>query len=850
MALSDDARAPLLSRNRIDEADNRSERSNEEINDYGSSSHTNGGVYRYPLYLQPGQFTSLEKLMFFISSILLIFLCVFIGLYARSSFDDRLQPSPIPSPLPSPSDPPVVQPPDKNQSYCLQSNCILTAAKILQDVNPNIDPCDDFYAYTCSNWMESHALREDKPKASVESRADEKIKNLLDNILTHSFDDIRQKNNINNNNEEEEDETTLLPSPDRILDRQLFTKLQSFYQTCMDEDTIDQYNVQPLYDLFRTIRQYLPLGYYYNVPVDGLTQAIGHLATNDIWALFSLDIGPDPENPHKPTLSITQGDLGLPSREYYDDPNLVVAYMQMVTDILDIVFVQDKKNEFGWKQWSTVATARRIVDFEKQLALQSIHEDDNDHRQNDEQQQHYYWTLDELQQAVPSINWSKLVSDTVGLSPEKDQVFLVPRPELITGGLQVLKGSNSRTLQMYLIWRSLWRYLDTLGDVFVAPRRRLDAKLSGIEARAKPPRWQFCLSQVDHSMGFLLGRYFVLRNRASKKMTMHHAQSMVEKLTETVADQLARAPWFMKEEDRYAALNKVHQLDQQVGYPTIEPDTRSPIALAEFYEAVVPDQDNFFKTVQSASRWKVKNNWDRLHKPIDRGIWDVVPQHVGIAYNRALNKIQVPAAMLQLPFFDPNGPDYLNYGSLGAMISHEILHGFDQHGRRYDAQGKHRIDWWSKETQSAFDTVATCLEDQYSKFNMSNSGSTPQNKNKEEGDHYYPVDGKQTLDGNLADLGGLLHAFATWKKQQDHKNDLLLPGLDHWTREQLFYINFARMRCSKSTFENDLQELHTSHHAPDRWRVNGPLMNSKHFAKTFSCPIGSPMHPSDKCKVW
>ncbi|KAI7849114.1 hypothetical protein BDC45DRAFT_449204 [Circinella umbellata] len=424
----------------------------------------------------------------------------------------------------------------------------------------------------------------------------------------------------------------------------------------------------------------------------------------------------------------------------------------------------------------------------------------------------------------------------------KEQIFYIPRPELITGGLQVLKSSNSRTLHMYLIWRTLWRYLDTLGETFVAPRRKLDAKLSGVEARAKPPRWQFCLSQVDSSMGFLLGRYFVLRNHASTRKTMEHAQFMVNNLTNIVSDQINQVPWFKKEEDRNAALRKIHQLDQQVCYPTVAPDTQSPISLAEFYEAVVPDENNFFKTVQSASRWKVKNNLDSLHNPIDRGTWDIVPQHVGVLYNLPLNKVQIPAAMLQPPFYDSNGPDYLNYGSLGVMIVHEILHGFDQHGRRYDEQGKHNIHWWSNETQSTFDTAASCLEDQYSKFNISN------NKNKKESDSYFPVNGKQTLNGNLADLGGLLHAYAAWKKHGN--NNKLLPGLDNWNQEQLFYINFARMRCSKSTIENDLQELHTSHHAPDRWRVNGPLMNSEHFAKTYSCPIGSPMNPSDKCKVW
>ncbi|KAI8138874.1 hypothetical protein BJV82DRAFT_673222 [Fennellomyces sp. T-0311] len=800
MALSDEARAPLLSRNRIDETDNRSERSNEEVTDYGS------GVYRYPLYLQPGQFTSLEKLMFFISSTLLISLCVFIGLYARSSFDDRL---PVPSPTPDP--PPVVQPPDKNESYCLQSNCILTAAKILQDVNPNNDPCNDFYAYTCSNWVEGHVLREDKPKTSVDTTADEKIKHQLDQILTLSFDDA---NPIHDGSE--------LPSPDRMLDTQLFAKLQTFYQTCMDEDTIDSYNVEPLYDMFRTIRRYLPLSNY-APSINDLSQAVSHLAQNGVWALFTIRIGPDPQNPAMATASVSQGELGLPSREYYDDPEIVQAYMQMVTEILDAVFSLDT-GEFGWSRWSTIATARRIVEFEKQLALQSNVESSDGH---------YYWTMNELQQTAPSLNWSMVFDSTVGVS--RDTIW-IPQPELITGGLQVLNGSNTRTLQMYLVWRALWHYLDTLGETFVAPRRKLDAKLSGIEARAKPPRWQFCLSQVDHSLGFLLGRYFVLRDTQAT-LTTHKAASMVTHLAATMAERLNRVSWIKNEQDRQAVLSKIHDLDQQVGYPTVAPDTRSPISLAEFYQDVVPDKSSFFESVLSANRWKVKNSWERLRQPIDKSAWDIVPQHVGMTYNRALNKIQVPAAMLQPPFFDPHGPDYLNYGSLGAMVTHQILHGFDRYGRKYDGQGK-RGNWWSNETKEAFDDAAMCLVQQYSEFTI-----------KGPKDQSYPVDGIQTLEGNLADLGAVQQAYETWKNSKD-ANDDLLPGLDDWTRDQLFYINFARMRCSKSTPENNLHELYTSNHAPDQWRVNGPLMNSEHFAQTFSCRIGTPMNPQHKCKVW
>lgn len=386
----------------------------------------------------------------------------------------------------------------------------------------------DLNSFAGSNWAADHALPEDKPKLTISTIADEQIKQQLQQILVHSVDDTIPKN-----------DAMLLPPPDRILDRQLFTKLQDFYQACMDVDRIESRGITPLYDMFRTIRSYLPLGYYYdandNRPgfVEGLSQAVSFLGQHDIWALFEMDVGPDPQDPSRRSVSIRQGQVGLPSREYYDDPEVLGTYMRVVTEILETVFSKDDRNEFGWNSWSAIATARRIVEFEKELTLQPEVLNRHHYSSSSSIQR---WTVDELQRTAPNINWGLVLKSVVPRGVPNPQLLLVPRPEFVTSlSEQVLGKTNVRTLQMYLIWRTIWKYLDTLGEEFIAPRRKLDAQLSGIEARAKPPRWQTCLAHIDQSLGYLLGRYYVLSlDNLFEQRAKEYITSIVDEFLERV----------------------------------------------------------------------------------------------------------------------------------------------------------------------------------------------------------------------------------------------------------------------------------------------------------------------------
>lgn len=386
-----------------------------------------------------------------------------------------------------------------------------------------------------NKWKQSHLIPDVKSRIDVQTMTTDAIHHRLDQILSRDFEKFNPQ----------EEEEILLPNPDRILDRQLFIKLSDFYQSCMNQDAIEEIGVAPLYDVFRIIRQSIPL----DEPVhsENLHKTLAFLSDREIWALFEMKTMPDTLHPTKPSLSLSQGQIGLPHRELYDDPEIMSVYMHVVTSLLDAIFKKDTDNEFGWKTWSTIATARRIVEFEKKLAQATFTDAQHPER----------WSLERLQDEAPNIDWQSFIEHHTTLPDH----ILIPTPTFIKNYNSVLRSSNGRTLQMYLIWRTIWKYLNVMGEEFVAPKRKLDAKLSGIEPRAKPERRDTCIELIDQSaMGLLMGRYFVMDHQ---QQHIVQAKTKIEDMAHVIVQKLQeRVPyleWIPKDDGitRNEIMNKV-----------------------------------------------------------------------------------------------------------------------------------------------------------------------------------------------------------------------------------------------------------------------------------------------------
>ncbi|KAI9470041.1 MAG: hypothetical protein EXX96DRAFT_491603 [Benjaminiella poitrasii] len=585
-----DINAPLLSTNTEDEQGQNG--SSHEENDRTHTTTASYGtiLYPYPRHLQPGHFTSLEKVMFFLSSILIILLFLFVGLYARSSQKDD-------------DDVPIIQPTpthdipsnDTKTLYCLDSSCIVTAAQILQDVDRALDPCDDFYAYACSQWKESHVLSDAKPRLDRATITTESIYYRLEQLLTRGYTKHHE----------------LLPNPDDILDEQLFTKLSDLYASCMYQEPVV---IAPLYHLFRTIRPWIPPDRP-QVDQGGLNKALRFLADRNIWPLF--------ETTH------------------------------------------DRSNEFGWKSWSTIATARRIIEFEKTLAHLAM---------TAERAKAERWSQARLQTEAPMVNWTLFSSQSTLIVPSTHFVDQLQRHVL---------SANPRTLHMYFLWRIIWHHLDRLGDGPSSLRLPLDTKLSGVTTRRE--RREFCIQMIDQSpMGLLLGRYYVLDQQPPR--LQNAAKEGVEAMAYTMKQYLkSRVPhlaWIPHDDEqtRQAILNKLDAMVVQVGHSD---EIESVLSLAERFSRVRIDQDDFFGNMVRNDEHKARESQGMLHHAIDRHIWKKNPQSTHVSYDRELNK-----------------------------------HAFDRIGRRFDEEGLDKGNGWTNESKDRIDRQNECLVKQYDTWGL------------------------------------------------------------------------------------------------------------------------------------
>lgn len=281
------------------------------------------------------------------------------------------------------------------------------------------------------------------------------------------------------------------------------------------------------------------------------------------------------------------------------------------------------------------------------------------------------------------------------------------------------------------------------------------------------------------------------------------------------------------------AIEKVHSIVQKIGYPTSSPDIMDPSKLKTYYKDLDVKSDAFFANALSMRRFGVSNEWSALGKPVDREEWGMTAPTVNAYYNPPGNEIVFPAGIMQFPVFDVNVPAYMSYGAFGAVAGHELSHAFDSTGRHYDQSGNY-TNWWSKETVKAFEHRTKCFIEQYTNFTVDGQDGKPLH-----------VNGRLTLGENIADAGGLSASYQAWKRRAHEKPNQNLPGLDHFTQEQLFFITYGNWWCGKSRKENAIQRIYTDEHAP-RWaRILGTTANSREFRESFKCKEKKPT-----CQLW
>ncbi|KAK4446546.1 putative metalloendopeptidase [Podospora aff. communis PSN243] len=712
----------------------------------------------------------------------------------------RLMSKPIP-PASDPSDPS-----DSSTETCLTPACIHASSEILYNLSPKykeLDPCTDFEELVCGGWRERHDLRPDQGSAFTGTIMAENSQLLLRHILEapypksskHSFFSPMQ-----------------LAATSHSVDEDNFEKMTAAYNACLNEDTIKDLGIAPLSKIIDEIKASYPLT---AASDDALSNTILLLAKYGISALVSPGAGADDTNPDVVVVQVgAPWRIGLPSKERYEDDALVKKYEGVVVDVLSQLAPDEDKDVFA-----------SVVELEKKLAAASP----STQEREDVTKTYNPMSLKEASDLTPKIGLANIVSS---LSPSDFKVdrVIVAAPKYLKELEGIIEKFDPAVLQSYFIWKAVQSLHSYIESPVVQPYKGFVNELAGKDPNTKPERWRTCVDHVDDSVGWILSRFFV--EKAFSAAAKDFGDLIIMDIKREFIKKLKATEW-MDDETTDKAIEKVHKIVQKIGYPTESPNIMDPESLASYYKKLSINSKTFFDNVVATRAFEVEDEWSALGKPVDRGRWSLSSSTVNAYYNPSGGEIVFPAGIMQFPVFDVNVPAYVSYGAFGSVAGHELSHAFDSTGRHYDQYGNY-TDWWSNSTVKAFEERAQCFIDQYSNYTVPGPDKKPLH-----------VNGRLTLGENIADAGGLSASFQAWTRRAKEKPNAHLPGLEHFTQEQLFFVSYSNWWCGKSRNDEAINRIYTDPHSPKWARILGTMSNSREFRESFQCESKKPT-----CELW
>ncbi|CAO3571599.1 unnamed protein product [Mortierella alpina] len=713
-------------------------------------------------------------------------------------------------------------------SVCNTPQCALSAANILKDMHPSADPCVDFSQYTCGGFYEREQIPEDALLINYFSILESKNADVVRSIVTPT-----------------DPKAPVAPQDDPASQRNI-QKMQDLYSSCMNEEQHAKIGRQPLEVEIRKIVELYPV-FESNLHLvrralpDGDRRALSSLLAynmkNGFTNFFNFDVRSGIDDPSVNIMTLSESGLGLARSDY--EREVVVKRYQ---DIIGEMFYNIQGSEGPTQVTNTtqvvpevwVAIAKEVVDLETSLARIATEAESL----NDPSRTTYIHSISELDQWTPSLDWKLILESAFPPNISIPTTALVLSPEYFRKLDTLLQQTKPKTIQNYFAW-SVMRFL---GNYIAEPFRRPLVKYNTLIMGNLPrvDRWKICVFTVNTYLGQMAGHYFV--KAAIPTETVPKVTEIVNNVRQTYATDFGQYQWLDNSTSK-EALDKLNSLSQKVGYSTDAPNVALTASIDEYYSQLTMDPLDYFGNTVRSSAFAIREKFERLAGPINKIQMGSTPQTVNANYRSSSNEVQFPAGILQPPFFHPEHPEYLNYGGAGFIVGHEIGHGFDNRGRQFDGSGRFR-DWWSNSSLTEFTTRAECFVNQYSNFTIQGPNGT-----------VHAMDGMKTLGENMADNGGLKKSYETWSARFKSDptgqtiNNQRLPGLDHYTPEQLFFISFARLFCSNERPAYAVSLLEDPH-SPKKWRINGAAQNSVHFANAFQCKPGTPMNPIKKCEVW
>jgi endothelin-converting enzyme/putative endopeptidase len=639
----------------------------------------------------------------------------------------------------------------------------------LAAVDRQANPCVDFHRFACGEWIKGNPIPADRSRWG-------------------RFDELQERNNEVLRGILERAASGGDPATKKIGDH---------YASCMDEAGIERRGVSPLEADFRRIASLRRTA--------ELPRLIADLHMRGTDALFAFGAESDFKDANSIIAIADQGGLGLPDRDYYfnEDARSVDVRRQYVEHIGNMLALAGTPGD----EARTAADA--VMQFETAMAKGAL----NVVARRDPAKIYHKMTQPALQKLTPIFDWTEYIR-AVG-SPRFDAIN-VTEPEFFTGIGETLASTPLDDVKTYLRWQLLRAGAPVLPSAFVNENFRFyNATLQG--TRELRPRWKRCVEYTDQDLGEALGEAFV--KEAFPPRAKAAMLEMVHELENALERDILSLEW-MTDATKKLALAKLGAITNKIGYPE---------KWREYGPLEIVRGDALGNSHRSnAFEWR--RQMDKIGKPLDKDEWGMTPPTVNAYYHWFQNNINFPAGILQPPFYNANADPAVNYGGAGAVIGHELTHGFDDQGRQFDSQGNMN-DWWTPADAKAFEARAACFVEQYGAYTAIDD---------------VKLNGRLTLGENTADNGGLRIALLAY---------LAGPGrhaatVDGFTPEQRVFMGWAQVWCENRRPEYERLQAMTNPHAPGRYRVNGVVSNMPEFQQAFSCPANAPMVRGDACRVW
>ncbi|CAF1438868.1 unnamed protein product [Adineta ricciae] len=690
--------------------------------------------------------------------------------------------------------------PDAKQDLCLTPYCIKAADYLIESIDESINPCEDFFHFVCGTWIKNTRIPDD---AGAQNTF-----NLLRHELDYNVVDL-----------------LATPPSNGTVEPEAVVNARRLYKSCTNETGIEADGVDAIISLVNSEFGGWPilLGSTWDGSTFNLTKILIVLRKYNNNPIFRVGTSTDEKNSSTYDIEMGQGDLGLGQKQYYmSETRVTSAYRQLMTDL-----AKSLTND-------TSAIDQDVIDifeFEKTIAM-------------------YHWTTSEqhardnetvrttVNRLTSLLNTTFDFDDYVRraymlgeITLDGTEIVSVSEIDYLLNVTSILEQTPARTLQNYIVWRFMMNRAANMPQNVRVLKERFDRIFRGTSA--EPTRAIICGNYVNGNMGFAVSKLYI------KKYFDEHARTesleMINNIRTAFIGMVNKSTW-MDRESQNKAIEKALAIDQKIGYPDYLASDNNTKLEEDYAEYTF--STSYINNVLKLLQIKAKENFRLLREPVDQRAWgDEPPSVVNAFYEPSRNQITFPAGILQKPFFDKDAPKYLNYGGIGVVIGHEITHGFDDTGRQFDKDGN-RVPWWTDETIQKFVKRKSCIVNQYSNYTIEQINQ----KSK----------GEQTQGEDIADNGGLREAYFAYEKwaEKNVNSDKRLPGLQKYSPEQMFFINYAHTWCTKMTDEYALNRLLTDVHSLGPLRAVGPTSNFDQFDRAFGCTPGQSNSRVNKCIVW